>query len=277
MRALYGAALSALPALGSDRSKEVREANAATAIVITYTRDMWEVLKRRVHRLGQPAEVLQFYGLPLDGTIPIYTTNDQWLQAAQTCIEGDAAAVLAGYPAMANPSAAELALVRSAAFTESNDVADADREYDLALAAADALVPEVDLVIEDMMAELRFNLRRMDYPSQRRIQRSYGATFRTLPGEPSEGEYTQNIGTGNGTNRDFAATLAHTPIEAGSVSATDGVEVFTDTDQGDGTGTLSGTAGGVGTIDYASGAITVKFFAPPATGAPVEVSYVSEV
>lgn len=273
----YGTALAALPALSSDRSKEVRESNAAAAVVQVYVRDLWEVLKRRAARLGQPAEVLQFYGLPLDGTVPILTTNDQWLQAAQTCVNGDASAVLAGYPAMANPSAAELATVLAAATTESIDVADADREYDLALAAADALVPEVDEVIEDVMAELRFNLRKLDFPSQRRIQRSYGASFRTLPGEPSEGDQLQTIGTGNGTLVEFSGTLTALPVEAGSLSATDGVEVFTDTDNGNGTGTLAGSAGGTGNINYSTGAIALKFFAAPANGTKVEVAYVGGV
>lgn len=277
IKTTYGNALAALPALSSDRSKEVRESNAAAAVVQVYVRDLWEVLKRRAARTGQPAEVLQFYGLPLDGNVPILTTNDQWLQAAQTCVNGDAAAVLAGYPAMANPSAAELATVLAAATTESIDVADADREYDLAMAAADALVADVDMVIEDVMAELRFNLRRMDYPSQRRIQRSYGATFRTLPGEPSEGDQTQTIGSGNGMQLEFTGTLTALPVEAGSLTATDGTEVFTDTDNGNGTGQLLGSAGGTGNINYSTGAIAIKFFAAPANGAKVEVSYVGGV
>lgn len=269
----FRAALAALPILSSDRSKEIRESNAAAAVVQVYVRDMWEVLKRRAARLNQPAEVLQFYGLPLDGTVPVLTTNDQWLQAAQTCIDGDAAAVLAGYPAMSNPSAAELSTVLTAARTEVDQVADADREYDLAQAAAQDLVPGVDVVIEDVMAELRFNLRRMDYPSQRRIQRSYGATFRALPGEPSEGDQTQTIGTGNGTALEFNSTLTALPIEAGTLTATDGTEAFTDTDQGNGTGLLTGTSGGTGTINYSTGAIQVKFAVAPANGAKVEVSY----
>lgn len=277
IRVTYKNALTALPALSSDRSKEVRESNTAVHRVEVHVRDMWDVMKRRVNRLGQPTEVHLFYGLPLNGNVPVLTTNDQWLQAAQTCIEGDAAAVLAGYPAMLNPSAAELAVVLTAAAAERDDVADADRELDLALAAADALVPQVDAVIEDVMAELRFNLRKMDYPSQRRIQRSYGATFRALPGEPGEGDHLQTIGTGNGALVDFNGTLSALPVEAGSLSATDGAEIFTDSDQGNGTGLLSGSSGGTGTINYSTGAISVKFFAPPTAGAKVEVGYVGGV
>jgi len=38
------------------------------------------------------------------------------------------------------------------------------------------------------MDELRYFLRKEDAPSQRRIMRSYGATYRYLPGEPVDEE-----------------------------------------------------------------------------------------
>jgi hypothetical protein len=66
---------------------------------------------------------------------------------------------------MVNPSAAQLQAVLAATMTEAEDVAMADR---------------------DVMAELRFNLRKKDPPSQRRIMRTYGAHFRYLEGEPMD-------------------------------------------------------------------------------------------
>jgi len=48
--------------------------------------------------------------------------------------------------------------------------------------------PQADTVIREVMDELRFNLRHMDAPSQRRIMRTYGATFKYLPGEPPNEE-----------------------------------------------------------------------------------------
>jgi hypothetical protein len=178
---------------------------------------------------------------------------------------------------MANPSAAEVNMQLTAAQTEANEVSEADRRHDEALEVADGFVEQVDEIIEDVMAELRFNLRKMDYPSQRRIQRTYGARFRALPGEPSEGDQSEVIGTGDGANLTFVATLQHVPIESGSVTATDGIEVFVDTDNGDGTGTLAGSAGGSGDINYSSGAISIKFNTAPADGASVEVGYVGGV
>ena len=53
----------------ANRSKEVREKNEALHILETYIRDMWDVVKRRVYRKNQPAEVFNYYQLPLDGTV----------------------------------------------------------------------------------------------------------------------------------------------------------------------------------------------------------------
>jgi hypothetical protein len=272
----YRLTLNTIPPASAGRSKEIRERNEAIEVVATYVRDLWDVLKRRVKRLGQPPEVLQYYGLPLDGIVPRPITADEWLLAANGCIGGDAAAVTAGYPAMANPSAGELTPLTTAATTEASEVSDADRIHDEALAAADALVADVDLVIEDVMAELRFNTRRLDYASQRRIQRTYGARFRNASGEPSEGEYTQELGRGDGMRTNFMGMLLNPPIEAGSVSATDGLEAFTDTDNGDGSGTLTGSAGGTGSIQYTTGSITINFNTPPAPDQPISVSYLGE-
>ncbi len=166
------------------RSKEVRERAAAIERIGLYARDLWAVLKRRASRLDQPAEVLTFYQLPLNGTIPKPTSQEQWLTLAAQVVKGDADAVAAGYPAMINPSAAELQAVLDAARSESDDVAMADRAYDAAQEAVEALRDQADEWISEVMAELRFNLRKRDAPSQRRIMRTYGATYSYLAGEP---------------------------------------------------------------------------------------------
>lgn len=71
----------------------------------------------------------------------------------------------------------------------------------------------------------------------------------------------------------FSGTLADGPVEPGSVVVTDGVEAFSD----DGLGVLTGDAGGAGTIDYATGAISVTFNAAVVEDTDVEVSYVTAV
>jgi len=170
----------------SVRAKEIRERASAVGKTKRYLRDLWVVLKRRVERLEQPAEVLTYYQLPLDGLTPNPTAQDEWLMLAEQVVKGDDRAVLAGYPPMTNPSAAELAEVLAAAKKESHDVAMADREYDQAQETMAALRPQAAELIAEVMAELRFNLRKKDAPSQRRIMRSYGAHFSYLKGEPPD-------------------------------------------------------------------------------------------
>lgn len=170
----------------SGRAKEVREKNEAADQVAGCVRDMWEVVKRRVGRLNQPAEVLTYYQLPLSGETPKLYTPDEWIVMGQQLVVGDAQAVAAGYPAMVNPSAAELDALVQSAQTEKEDVAIADREYGQAQEALAALRVQADELIDEVMAQLRYVLRRLEAPSQRRIMRTYGAEFAYLEGEPPD-------------------------------------------------------------------------------------------
>jgi hypothetical protein len=188
LAAQFESALGSVDQKLSARTRETGERVEAMARVETCLRDLWEVLKRRVVRQNEHASVLAFYGLPLDGALPQPTTYEEWLTLAERAVSGDAAAVAAGHPAMVNPSAAELGGVVATARQETADVAPADLAYDEAQAAVAELRPQVDAAITDVVAELRFALRRLDPPSQRRVLRRYGARFRYLEGEPVEDE-----------------------------------------------------------------------------------------
>ncbi len=172
----------------SARSKESREAGAAVEKVSVYCRDMWEGIKRRTAREGQPAEVLTFYGLPLNGEVPKPGGREAWMALADQIVAGDAKAATAGYAPMANPNAAELAAVVAAARTEQADVAAADRGYDSAQAAVESMRARADELVDDVMAELRFRLHKLDGPSQRRVMRTYGARYAYLKGEPADAD-----------------------------------------------------------------------------------------
>ncbi len=87
---------------------------------------------------------------------------------------------------MVNPSAAELDALVQSAQTEKEDVAIADREYGQAQEALAALRVQADELIDEVMAQLRYVLRRLEAPSQRRIMRTYGAEFAYLEGEPPD-------------------------------------------------------------------------------------------
>lgn len=81
------------------------------------------------------------------------------------------------------------------------------------------------------------------------------------------------LGTGDGATVTFSGTLAFKGSGARrtcfAISVTDGTETFTD----DYNGVLTGSAGGTGTINYATGAISVTFNAAVANSQNVTVDY----
>ncbi len=107
-----------------------------------------------------------------------------WIPIGQNAINGDAEAVAAGFPPMSNPSAAEVQLLLDNATAEAGEADAADRVHDKSQAAVAGLRVSVNKMIDDIMAELRFRLRDEDKAGQRRIMRTYGATFNYLEGEP---------------------------------------------------------------------------------------------
>ena len=77
----------------------------------------------------------------------------------------------------------------------------------------------------------------------------------------------ESVGTGDKSEVTFSGTLANGPIR--DLEITDGVEKFTD----NGDGTLTGDAGGVGTIVYETGAFSVTFNAAPEIDADITADY----
>lgn len=67
---------------------------------------------------------------------------------------------------------------------------------------------------------------------------------------------TEWVAVGDGTIGPFTTTLLYAPVYPTSLSVTDGTETFTDAD---GDGILTGSAGGTGTINYTTGALSVTF------------------
>jgi hypothetical protein len=77
-------------------------------------------------------------------------------------------------------------------------------------------------------------------------------------------QYQQdNFASGDGVTVTFNVTADQIPIVPGTVIVTDGVENFTDPLKD---GVLTGSLGGVGTVDYSSGAVTVNFATAPPAG-----------
>lgn len=78
---------------------------------------------------------------------------------------------------------------------------------------------------------------------------------------------TANVGTGDGATTNFTATI--TDVVPGSLSITvDGSVSMVD----NGDGTLSGD-GGTGTLDYATGALSIDFTVAPVNTATIDADY----
>lgn len=175
----------------STREKEIREKNVALGFLDMVIRDVWEVQKRRVRRLGLSAEVLTYYQLPLSGLVPKIRKEKDLLAMAANMIKGDKDAVLAGYDPILNPSVAELQVAFDAAEKELGEVAPADRDYGAAEAEVSKLRPEANTLVADVVDELKFNLRKRDGASQRRIIQSYGVEINYSSGsEPIDDDET---------------------------------------------------------------------------------------
>jgi hypothetical protein len=119
----------------------------------------------------------------LDGEHPSAETPEQWLELAQTVIDGDEAAIEAGYEAAVCPAADEVQAALHSAGKELADVSPAERELDRVQAAVISLRQQADDLILDIVEEVRFHARKEDPASQRHLLRNYGATFRYQPGE----------------------------------------------------------------------------------------------
>lgn len=78
----------------------------------------------------------------------------------------------------------------------------------------------------------------------------------------------ETVGSGGSSTGPYTWNFSYTPIRAGSVSITDGVQVVTD----DGTGNLTGDCS-TGTVDYTSGATTVTFNNAVGTGVTISANY----
>jgi hypothetical protein len=77
------------------------------------------------------------------------------------------------------------------------------------------------------------------------------------------------LGIGDGVSNNFNFVIENRPINVGSFTLTDGVEMFT----GDTAGVMTGDLGGVGQIDYLNGEVSVIFTNVVVSGSPITASY----
>ncbi len=167
-------------------SKEVGEAQKAEEVLDTHVRDYVAVLGRRTFRAGHAVAVLDCHELNHSGEMPVVSNREDRHALAQQLVAGDAAAVAMGFPAMANPSAAEVQTKLTDAIREVGEVTPVDRDLQALLEKLRAGRPQAQVVVDDLIDELRHSTRRLEPGTARDVMRSYGLSYETLPGEPAE-------------------------------------------------------------------------------------------
>ena len=180
--------LTSLSSSESERSKEYKESSEAFDYMTMCMQDTWESARRKARRLGLPAQMLKYYQLPMDGKSPYPTRYEAWYVTCQKMIEGAEEAVKAGYPPVTEPTVEELKEAYEKAREERKDVAIYDSKLDEAQEELEELREQADELISDVMAELRFFLRKTDDASRNRIMKRYGVEFKYLEGEPEDEE-----------------------------------------------------------------------------------------
>ncbi len=178
--------LTSLSSSESKRSKEYKESSEAFDYMAMCMQDTWESARRKARRLGLPAQMLTYYQLPMDGKSPYPTRYEAWYVLCHKMIEGAEEAVKAGYPPVTEPTVEELKEAYEKARKERKDVAIYDSQLDEAQEELEELRDQADELISDVMAELRFFLRKTDDASRNRIMKRYGVEFKYLRGEPED-------------------------------------------------------------------------------------------
>ncbi len=184
----FEAGMGRLGTFSSLKQKEIREKNSAMSELQTYMRDIWAGKRRHIYRENLHLEVFAYYQLPQSGNNPDLTQEGQWLETAQFMIEGEANAIKAGYPLMANPSMAEMEAKLVIARKERKEASEADKQFDKAQEAVSDLMPEAKKIIDRIIAELNFYLYEKDDASRRRIMRNYGVRYVYTINEQNEDE-----------------------------------------------------------------------------------------
>lgn len=184
MKAEFRVVLTESNASMSAKQKETREKNESKDKLEVVVRDFFEVVKRRTYRLEHPVEVLRFYNMTSSTDLPSLQSEAAILDVAVEIITGDAKAVEAGYPAMQNPTAAEVEEQLKLTRKEISDLAPADRALNKVQSDLRDMREPIDEMIRDLADCLQFALRKEPASNARRTIRTYGFKYRYLQGEP---------------------------------------------------------------------------------------------
>lgn len=177
-----------LTALQYRRAKEIEDRRGEITRLEVYVRDYLNGLKRMIFRERLSTSLFSLYSLPETGKLPNPTGIDDVISWAEKIVTADANATEAGYPAMCNPTAAQVSVLLIQAKTEHAQISAADRALDVAQDEIEALRVQGYALARDAAQQLNFHLRNLSAPDRRRIMSRYGFRYQhdTHEASPTE-------------------------------------------------------------------------------------------
>ncbi len=155
-----------------------RAALAASADAIAslqaHVRHIWTTVRWRVRWQGASPVLLPYYHLPAHRT-PYPKSRGGWLELAERLLQGDAAAIQAGYPAAADTPAFTQA--RDALAHALDALNGAKQTLHTAQQEMNSLRSRSDRTIRHLNGDLRYALRDRPATAQQQIMRTYGVRF----------------------------------------------------------------------------------------------------
>ncbi|MCW5906374.1 MAG: hypothetical protein KIS94_00805 [Chitinophagales bacterium] len=137
-----------------------------------------QVFNLAVERQKYPTSARAFFGLNTDtGKLPDMVTDADAEQVGKNIALGEAELLAHSLPAMANPSAAEVATLLTAFMAARTNHSNAAQELDAAEEAVDALEPEADKVIKKIYDEAEAHYNEEEPDSQRADCRWWGVLY----------------------------------------------------------------------------------------------------
>ncbi len=140
-------------------------------------RDFWTSLINRNKRNSLPPGLLEYYRLPTDGGRPKVTTKTRWVQLGEDLIDGEKLALEKGFPAMSNPSVADITEFLGETEQAGLVVTQTDSAYQDVQEELTNLRKAVDTQMRELARQFRFHLADHEASARRRIMRRYGFTF----------------------------------------------------------------------------------------------------
>jgi hypothetical protein len=146
-------------------------------------RDFLAVLTRRVAREEQPEYLISYYTAP-GQSLAGKKSAEEWYHLGRLIIAGEAKALTKGFPAMVNPSVADVVDCLDAFKQRYATAEPSDRNYQEVQLKMKELRGRAQLAARGLAATLRVLLSGEEPSGKRRAMRGYGFRFRDEPAPP---------------------------------------------------------------------------------------------